>query len=680
MNFITPMVAGIAAAALIPALVLLYFLKLRRRDVEVSSTLLWKKSVRDMQANAPFQKLRRNILLFLQLLALAAGLFGAAQPEWRSQTPAGGKSVILIDRSASMSATDEDSPSGEPQSRLERARREALEYVDSMRSAGLWGFGTSDEAMVIAFDSSAEVVQPFTKDKSRLRAALESVTASDAPGSIDEALRLAGAYAQPIVIEGRGLVIPPGPPIVMWSDGDIEGLSRAALPPESRVTYRAMGKSGAVNVGITALRAERTYDRPNEASIFVGLQSTDRAERTVDVELSIEGLVAAVRSVTMPAAPSEQEPSVGGVVFVVDRTASAVVQARLVVDDALASDNTSRLVIPPARRLSIALVTSGLDYLRDALEGLGVAKLTVMSPAQAEAALASGGFGAFDLVVLDRWSPAADAQITLPPGRYLAMGVVPNAAGMGTASTEAQAAQEKQPEAAYILDWQRDHPALFRVNLANIVLARPLAATLGDGTRVLAQSTSGPAIVEAQSADTRVLATLFDPTRGTWLMDVSFVVFLGQAMRWLSDTGALEAEAARPGQTLTTRLPTSVSEATLRLPGDERVRLVPSADGTVTYGPLRRAGLYTVSWEGPPGPSDPVVGSRATRFVPVNMLDSRESAVRSLATLAMASGDVSATSSGTSAGGMMRLWPWCLLAACALLMVEWIVYHRRVQL
>src|SRR5882672_5987020 len=95
-----------AAAVAVPALLILYFLKLRRREMPVSSTILWRKAIQDLQVNAPFQKLRRNLLLLLQLLMLLFLCLALSRPV-SNYTPGAGKtSVILIDRSASMAAKD----------------------------------------------------------------------------------------------------------------------------------------------------------------------------------------------------------------------------------------------------------------------------------------------------------------------------------------------------------------------------------------------------------------------------------------------------------------------------------------------------------------------------------------------------------------------------------------------
>src|SRR5881398_1134028 len=99
---------AIAAGLVVPSLLVLYFLKLRRREQTVSSTLLWKKAIQDLQVNAPFQKLRRNLLLFLQLLLLLLLCLAFARPVTHYTPGAGKVTVILIDRSASMGTTDKD--------------------------------------------------------------------------------------------------------------------------------------------------------------------------------------------------------------------------------------------------------------------------------------------------------------------------------------------------------------------------------------------------------------------------------------------------------------------------------------------------------------------------------------------------------------------------------------------
>src|SRR6185312_4829828 len=155
-----------AAAIVIPALLILYFLKLRRREMLVPSTLLWRKAIQDLQVNAPFQRLRRNLLLLLQMLMLLALLLALSRPVTSYHPPPGARSVILLDRSASMAANDMNG-----RTRLDEAKRRAKELVDSMRK--------DSAAMVVAFDQSAETLQSFTSDQVALKHAIDSVQPTD---------------------------------------------------------------------------------------------------------------------------------------------------------------------------------------------------------------------------------------------------------------------------------------------------------------------------------------------------------------------------------------------------------------------------------------------------------------------------------------------------------------------
>src|ERR1700752_2990001 len=117
----TPLgLAAWSALAGVPVgIITLYFLKLRRRPVQVPSTLLWRRSLEDLHVNSLFQRLRKNLLLFLQLLAVFLTMIALRGPKVRGTSGQGQRFVIAIDNSASMSAADV------APTRLDRAKDEA---------------------------------------------------------------------------------------------------------------------------------------------------------------------------------------------------------------------------------------------------------------------------------------------------------------------------------------------------------------------------------------------------------------------------------------------------------------------------------------------------------------------------------------------------------------------------
>src|SRR6185437_7340090 len=127
-QFISPLglTSWFVLAGIPVGIVALYLLKLRRRPVQVPSTLLWKRSLEDLHVNSLFQRLRRNLLLFLQLLAVCLTMLALAGPRIKGTSRQGQRFVLAIDNSASMAATDVTP------SRLAKAKAEARKVVDSM--------------------------------------------------------------------------------------------------------------------------------------------------------------------------------------------------------------------------------------------------------------------------------------------------------------------------------------------------------------------------------------------------------------------------------------------------------------------------------------------------------------------------------------------------------------------
>ena len=98
MSFLTPL--GFLGLLLAGPIVLMYMLRLRRREVLVSSTFLWQQVLQDNEANTPWQRLRRNLLLLLQLLILALLAFALARPFVVVPAVSTGQIALLLDASA----------------------------------------------------------------------------------------------------------------------------------------------------------------------------------------------------------------------------------------------------------------------------------------------------------------------------------------------------------------------------------------------------------------------------------------------------------------------------------------------------------------------------------------------------------------------------------------------------
>lgn len=693
MTFLTPLTGIIAGAIGVPLLVTLYFLKLRRRKIQVSSTLLWRKAVQDLQANAPFQKLRKNILLLLQLLILAGLIFALMQPEVERQGDLGTRHVIMLDRSASMGALD---ASG--RTRLERSREKALEFVQAMRTPGPFSSGRADEAMVVSFDVNGEVLTQFTSDKSALTDAINAVTLGSGSSSLADVMRLVRAQAPqtpdaPVDEEGGRLPDAGVGTLHLYTDGRLPDAAEAMTSARDEVIYYAPDDVAPFNVGIVSLQAARGFDDPSMLSVFVGVAGSVRTQTQVDVQIRI-GDQERIFPVTLTAAAetpdaasqTEQPPATGSTTITLSYPASAVVEARLVgremSRDVLAVDNVGWLVVAEARRLKVACVTSGNIFLSNALRGMALAELTMLTASEFEARLRARTTREFDVIVFDRYFPPVDESVPLPPGRYLVLGDLP--------PPPLGPVVEGDAEQAQFTLVSREHPLTRGLVLDSVLISaiRQVTFTRENSIRTLAMTDLGPGIIECWAEDVRLIATTFDPLNSTWPFDVSFPLFVADAIDYLVSESRGTAEASRqvrPGEVLVDRIPAAARNVRITEPNEQgrpvgsTFDLTPAPDGRIVFGPIRATGIYEVSWEGPAAEGDSDTGGRKRRYFASNLLDAMESDIAVPGQLALASKVVIAADQSTTTV-RDRLWRWFILGALLIVLFEWYVFNRKVHL
>jgi hypothetical protein len=662
MEWLSPITGLIAAAVAIPALLILYFLKLKRQERVISSTFLWKRAVQDLQVNAPFQKLKSNILLWLQLAVLALLLLALAQPVLSLNLSPARRFVILIDQSASMRATDVKP------SRLDEAKAQARQLVESMRDGRSWRLGDqADEAMVIAFSGRAKVLCNYTSDKPQLLAAIDAVEPTDGQSRLAEAVSVARAFASPVGTEDKGKSSVAPADLELFSDGRIADLGEITMSPEE-IKFHAIGLPAAAkaeagrsidNVAITAMQSRRSFERPDQITTFAEIANYGPKPATSDVQLSIDGQAVAVQSVTVPGRepPVRGEPGKPGrtaVTFSHEHGAAGVLEVRVAREDPLAADNHAWAILQPPKPLTVALVTEDNPALESALKSCRLARFDVLKPADF-AKFDATAESPYDLVVLDRCAPA-----DVPRGSYLVFGSPPTASG---ATVTAELKNQ------WVVDWRNRHPVLSFVNMENLVAGKVWKLSLPREATVLAEFGDAPAVAEVRRQGNLFILVGFDVLQSNWPFDAGFVMFCYNVANYVAtSSGTAEAASLAVGQPITLQAAPGIREAEVTPPSGpvQTVRSGPS--GVVRFGATTRVGVYRVAVKD---------GPRKTYAV--NLMDSSESDLEPAAELFFVGQTVKAQAPAAGKA-TENLWPWLALVGLAIVLIEWYVYNLKVRL
>jgi uncharacterized protein YegL len=655
MEWLTPLTGLYAAAATVPLLLLLYFLKLKRREHIISSTLLWKRAVQDLQVNAPFQKIRRNILLLLQLLMLVAILLALAGPILSLTSGPGRRFVLLIDRSASMSSADV-----EP-TRLDDAKKQAVKFIDSLRSKAFFSLkDASDRVMVIAFDDHAKVMCNFTSDKHQLRSAVEAITGGDGGSWLAEAVTVARAFAQSPGTEANNRSAENPAQLVLFSDGRIRDTDQIVVSTDELV-FNRIGESQQ-NIAITAMQARRSYENPEEINVFATIANYGAEQAACGVQLSINNNVQAIKSVTIPPqqtneASDTSQPGKVSIDFSLSYSGSGVLEVRQLEPDLLRCDDATWSILSPPKSLTVLLVTRGNMVLESALQACPLAKLELCAPDEFDA-MDIGTLSVeqpYDVIVLDNHIPAE-----LPRCRYLVFGHPPN--GIGVSVPE-------QLENQVMVDWRPRHPVLKYVNLMNVFSAKCYRMVLPRDGEVLAEFNETPALSLVRRHGSVFLLVGFDVLKSNWPFEPSFVLFCYNAAAFLGiQAGQDQRQELKVGEPIIVEGLAPDTTAEISGPGFSGRQIKANPTGSIRLPSIDKVGVYSLE-----------VPDQPLRLFAVNLLDSDESNIEPMHEIVLSGQSVKAQESPLGLSNL-ALWPFLVGIALILACLEWIVYNSKVRI
>ncbi|MBN2291737.1 MAG: BatA and WFA domain-containing protein [Pirellulales bacterium] len=647
-------------AAIPPAIIALYFLKLKRLPLEVPSTYLWQRSIEDLHVNSIWQRLRKSLLLFLQLLIILIAILALLRPGCRGNKLIGERFVFLIDNSASMRATDQDP------NRLDEAKRRAVQMIDEMHSG--------DVGMVVSFADTARVEQMFTDNRRSLCRAVEAIKPSSRSTSLGEALKVASGLANPgrTSYEESDIQTAEALPATVYilSDGRFDDVSNFSWGNLTLI-YLPIGQEEAANIAILAFSVRRHETRADKLQAFARIENFGTDDVSLSAVLRLDGEVIDAAKIDIGGGEVE------GVTFDLGATDSGKLELSINSHDDLEIDDKAYAAINQPRKAHVLLVTPGNEPLELALAtplANELADIDIQSPdflnnKQYQTTSQSGGY---DLVIFDRCAPKE-----MPQANTYFIGAIPPG--------EAWKAAEKV-DVPNIIDVDPAHPIMQWIVMDDVLLheGRPLIPPAGATT--LIDTHAGPMLVIApregfedvvqgfmliENAGEGDEAGIY--ARTNWPIRPSFPVFVFNLLDYLG--GGQRATAAggvQPGQAVVIDAPASAAKASgkkisVRTPSGKTISLKESRPGRFNFTDTDEQGIYEALYD----------GKSFLRFA-VNLFDSTESHI--VPRKAFEAGPTAVEGQSGWKESRKEFWRWLVLAGLVILLFEWYIYNRRVYL
>lgn len=646
-----------------PLIVLLYFLKLRRSPVEVPSTYLWLKTIEDMHVNSIWQRLRNNLLLLLQLLAVLLAMLAVLRPGCEGEQLVGERFIFVIDQSASMSATD----ATDRKTRLDRAKQQTTALIDRMKR--------DDSAMVISFSDRAIVQQSYTKNKSLLKRKVNEIQQTQRTSDLNEALLAASGLANPGSTSDRENALDVQvaealeATLYLFSDGAVKEVPKFSLG-NLTAEYRPIGAPDPPpNVGITAFSLNDQIEIGEQVQVFARLQNSGMTDASVDLELFVNDQLRDAKA-------QVKVPSLGSTSLNFDLTdlmagleEPAPIRLQIENEDVYMQDNIAHCILNPPRMVNVLIITDYNQYLQlvtktDRISKLAQVQFENRSYLKDKTYLERATLGHYDLIIYDQCAPE-----TPPACNAVYWAAVPRNGAWQT---------NENLEVTPITDVDSAHPLMYAVAMGEVNILSSQTLSGPQGSIALIETSKGAVMMIGPREGYEDLVIGFPlieysasgaiTNNSDWPRKLSFPLFVQNLLTYLGGGSRLSASRnISPGELVTLKTQFPVPEIDVKDPGGNIARVKARADGNFVFSQTDRSGVYDVITAG---------GQKLDQRFAVNLLDRLESdlAVRN----DMQLGYSKVEGKVESEPARKEFWPWVVLLILVVVILEWVIYNRRV--
>lgn len=478
MNFLNPW--GLLYGGLIGIIILLYMLKPRHTELVISSTYLWDKTIKDMGASRPWQKLKNNLLMILQIVIAILLMISVMRP-YVAKSSFSGDMVVILDSSGSMQSKD-ISPT-----RFERAQEDILKIIDGMLP--------NQKMAIVSMGSSGQIITEPIGDKGELRRQLKDMEPENGGGGQEEALSIAGAIASNLE----------DAQVIIYSDTQFE---------IDRSNYHSIVINGnGKNVALGGL----SYSVQDGDIVVLSKIKSYGYDGNVKLECLSDGKLIDVKELDI-----EDGESLDIYWRDVPDTARTI-QVNLDVDDDLTADNSAYIAIEAGREYRAVLVSEGNIFLEKALgqhPKLDIAKMSEVAD----------NLEGYDIYIFD----GVEIEELPKDGHIITLNPKGDMAYLDIDKKERFVPTELTTTRSILSD-----ELLAFTDLDNIYIGSGIAVSLPNWAESVIESDGKPLLLAGERDNRKIALFLFDIHRSDLPLKADFPILIQNILDWMApDAGA----------------------------------------------------------------------------------------------------------------------------------------------